>query len=280
MLKLLERNITSIGERLVLLAPPAINLPEYFKNVTIDPDRRRELVAEMQRLRGSIYLHDGALQREHLSPDGTHQTPEDQRSWHLLMLDKQQRVSSCVWYLEHDNTISADQLRVKNCPLGQQEGWHTRLWHAVESELARARKARLRYAEVGGWAVSKRSRCTSEGLLLALGAYSLGRVLGGALGITTATTRHSSSTILRRLGGSPLEVEGLHLPSYYDAKYACEMELLRFDSRRVDAKYVGLVDLLRDKLSHVSVIATGTAAAARGLHGVFDSSYERSEFAA
>jgi hypothetical protein len=280
MLKLLERNITSIGERLVLLAPPAVDLPEYFKNVTIDPDRRRELVAEMQRLRGSIYLHDGALQREQLSPDGTHQTPEDQRSWHLLMLDKHQRVSSCVWYLEHDNTISADQLRVKNCPLGQQEGWHTRLWHAVESELARARKARLRYAEVGGWAVSNRSRCTSEGLLLALGAYSLGRVLGGALGITTATTRHSSSTILRRLGGSPLELEGLHLPSYYDAKYACEMELLRFDSRRVDAKYVGLVDLLRDKLAHVSVIATGTAAAARGLHGVFDASYERSEFAA
>src|SRR6476469_4332170 len=185
MLRLLERNIASIGERLVLLAPPNTDLPEYFRNVTIDSTRRRELVAEMQRLRGSIYLHDGALQSEQLSPDGAHQTPEDQRSWHLLMLDKQQRVSSCVWYLEHENTISPDQLRVKNCPLGRQDGWNTKLSDAVESELSRARNARLRYAEVGGWAVSTRSRCTSEGLLLALGAYSLGRVLGGALGITT-----------------------------------------------------------------------------------------------
>jgi hypothetical protein len=280
MLKLLERNITSIGDRLVLVAPPAIKLPQYFKNVTIDGRRRRELVAEMQRLRGSIYLHDGALQHEQLSPDGTHQTPEDQRSWHLLMLDKGQRVSSCVWYLEHDNTISAEQLRVKHCPLAQQEAWQTRLRHAVESELARARSARLRYAEVGGWAVSKRSRCTSEGLLLALGAYSLGRILGGALGLTTATTRHSSSTILRRLGGSPLEVGGLHVPSYYDSKYDCEMELLRFDSRRVDAKYVGLVELLRKKLAHVSVIATATAAAAQCPELVVNASYTQPQFAA
>ena len=280
MLRLLERNIASIGERLVLLAPPDTELPEYFRNVTIDSSRRRELVAEMQRLRGSIYLHDGALQSEQLSADGAHQTPEDLRSWHLLMLDKQQRVSSCVWYLEHENTISPDQLRVKNCPLGRQDGWNTKLSDAVESELSRARNARLRYAEVGGWAVSKRSRCTSEGLLLALGAYSLGRVLGGALGITTATTRHSSSTILRRLGGSPLEVGGLHLPSYYDSKYACEMELLRFDSRRVDTKYVGLVEMLRHKLEHVSVIAAGAAATARSGNGAFAASFAQPQFAA
>ena len=51
------------------------------------------------------------------------------------------------------------------------------------AELARARHAGLKYAEVGGWAVARESRCTAEGLLLALAAYSLGRILGGALGI-------------------------------------------------------------------------------------------------
>src|SRR5688500_15177380 len=39
MLRLLERNIASIGERLVLLAPPDTDLPEYFRNVTIDSSR-------------------------------------------------------------------------------------------------------------------------------------------------------------------------------------------------------------------------------------------------
>ncbi|MCA1563446.1 MAG: hypothetical protein LC804_25405 [Acidobacteria bacterium] len=247
MLKLIERNIAAAEERLVLLPPPESSVPGDFKNAVVDSRRHNELIAEMQRLRGSIYLQDGAVPSEHLLADGSHQTPEDKKSWHLLMLDKYRRVSSCVWYLEHDNTTSVEQLRVRNCPLVRHDDWRGRLRHAVESELARARRDRLHYAEVGGWAVSPRSRCTSEGLLLALAAYSLGRVLGGALGITTATIRHSSSSILRRLGGSHLEVDGLHLPSYYDPKYKCEMELLRFDSRKPDAKYARLIELLRGK---------------------------------
>jgi hypothetical protein len=71
-----------------------------------------------------------------------------------------------------------------------------------------------------------------------------------------ATVRHSSSTILRRLGGSLLEVGGAMVPPYYDPKYRCEMELLRFDSRRPSAKYGGLIDLLGRNLANVSVIAT------------------------
>src|SRR4029434_5912216 len=111
----------------------------------------------------------------------------------------------------------------------------------------------------GGWAVAKESRCTSEGLLLALAAYSLGRLLGGALGMTTATVRHSSSTILRRIGGSQLEANGSVVPPYYDPKYKCEMELLRFDSRRPNAKFRGVIDLLRDKLANVLVVGSQSA---------------------
>jgi hypothetical protein len=253
MRRLLERNITSIEQRLVLLAPPQGSLPPVFNNVTVDADRRHQLIREMQRLRGQIYLRDGALQPQQLSPDGLHQTPEDEKSWHLLMLNKDSRVTACAWYLEHDNTTTIQKLRLRNCPLGRLEGWRDKLKHAVESEIARARSERLRYAEVGGWAVAKESRCTSEGLMLALAAYSLGRTLGGALGITTATVRHSSSTILRRLGGSHLELDGMAVPPYYDPKYDCEMELLRFDSRRPSAKYASLIEMLKGKLSNVAV---------------------------
>jgi hypothetical protein len=252
-LKLLERNIASIDRRLVLLAPPHVVVPEYFKNVTQDSHRHRELVTQVQQLRGSVYLQDGAIRREQLSPEGLHRTPEDEKSWHLLMLNRSLEVSSCAWYLEHDETANFDQLRVRNCPLNRVEAWREKLWDSVHSELLRARQEKLRYAEVGGWAVTKESRCTSEGLILALAAYSLGRAFGGALGITTATVRHASSTILRRLGGSQLEVKGVKVPAYYDPKYRCEMELLRFDSRRPNAKYAGLIDLLKVKLSNVSV---------------------------
>jgi hypothetical protein len=261
MFKLLERTIDSLDERLVLLAPPA-EVPSFFRDIDANPLRHEMFKKEMQKLRGSIYLDDGAVQREQLSIDGLHETPEDDRSWHLLTVDARERVTGCAWYLEHSGAVRVDDLRVRHCPLTRVKAWREALWKGVESELARARREYLRYAEVGGWAVAKESRCTSEGLLLALAGYSLGRIGGGCLGITTATVRHCSSSILRRLGGSPLEVGGSIIPSYYDPKYRCQMEILRFDSRRPNAKYAGLIELLREKMADVRVVARSAAAPA------------------
>jgi len=256
MLTLLERTITSLDRRLVLLAPQS-RVSGFFKNVENDSRRHRDLVREMQKLRGSIYLQDGALGREQLSAEGLHETDEDEQSWHLLMMDSRQRITGCAWYLEHDvtgTTVRLDDLRVRHSPLARMDEWRDQLKTGVETELSRARREKLRYAEVGGWAVSKHSRCTSEGLVLALAGYSLGRLRGGCLGITTATVRHCSSSILRRIGGAPLEADGAAVPSYYDPRYKCEMEILRFDSRNPAPKFNALIDRLRDKLATVPVI--------------------------
>jgi hypothetical protein len=131
----------------------------------------------------------------------------------------------------------------------------TIFWKAVESDLSLARREKLRYAEIGGWAVAKGSRCTTEGLVLALAAFSFGRLFGGALGMTTATLRHSSARILRRLGGSHLQANGVVVAPYYDPQYGCHMEVLRFDSRQPCAKYSRLIDILKEKLASALVIA-------------------------
>jgi len=254
MLKLLERNVRTIDGRLVLLAPPQTVVPRVFDNVDNDMRFHHALVREVQRMRGGIYLQDGAIERNQLSSDGRHETPEDDKSWHLVILNNQHRVSACVWYREHERATRMEQLRVKNCPLAHVLGWRDTLRNAVESEMSRAKENQLRYAELGGWAVSRERRCTPEGLLLALAAYSLGRLFGGALGITTATVRHASSKILRRIGGSQLEANGALVPSYYDPKYKCEMELLRFDSRCPSPRYAALVEALREKLTRVLVV--------------------------
>jgi hypothetical protein len=255
MLKLLERNITALDERLILLAPPQASAHSHYRNVDIDPRLHHSLLGQMQALRGQVYLQDGAISRRQLS-DGRHQTPEDDRSWHLLMLDARRRVSACVWYMEHPNTIALDSLRVRSCPLAQNESSRSLFRGAIESELKRARRFKMRYAEIGGWAVAPEYRGRSEGLLLALAAYSLGRIAGGALGLTTATVRHASSAILRRIGGSHLMSGEGPVPAYYDPRYNCEMELLRFDSRRPSAKFAPLVEALKDAMAFVPVVAS------------------------
>jgi hypothetical protein len=260
MLSILERNIAAIEQRLVLVAPPSAPIPAFIRSVNPDRSERDRLVREMQRLRGSVYLDDGAVQPSQLSAEGLHETAEDARSWHLLMLNRSGGVNACVWYLEHENPKTIDDLRVRHCPLNSASPWRHSLRQAIAREFEEARRSDLRFAEVGGWAVAAHSRCTAEGLLLALAAYSLGRALGGAIGLTTATVRHASSTILRRLGGSHLKASGQRVPTYFDEKYGCDMELLRFDSRQPSPKYARLVELLKDRLSEVAVVMHASSA--------------------
>jgi len=255
MLKLLERNMAAVEQRLVLVAPPQATIPKLFTRVTVDSVRHERLVSEMQALRGGVYLDGGYLTPEQLAAGGRHKTPEDEKSWHLLITDARGHVSSCGWYLNHENTASVDDLRVRNCPLARVAEWREKLYAAVESEIVRARRAGLYYAELGGWAVSKERRCTSEGLMLALAGYGLSRLLGGAIGITAANVTHASSSILRRLGGSYLEVQGTTIPAYYDPQYNTMIELLRFDSRHPSAKFNGLIDLAKSSLARVPVVA-------------------------
>jgi hypothetical protein len=255
MLRLIESSVASIEQQLVLVAPPQVAFADVFNRVTVDPFRHKQLIREMQRLRGSIYLDEGNVKRHELTADGRHETPEDDKSWHLLMTDPGGRVRSCALYILYENATSIEDLRVRHCPLLKQADWKNRVKGAVESEMARARRAGLRFAELGGWAIAKERRGTAEGLMMALGTYGLARMLGGALGLTTANVAHSCSSILRRLGGAYLEFEGTSIPSYFDPRYSTEIDLLRFDSRSPSTKYANLIDIVRKKLANVSVIA-------------------------
>lgn len=264
MRKLLERTIESIGDRLVLLAPPG-KLSPHFHRIVRDPAEHARRCRDVQLLRGGVYLRDGALRPQDLTSDGLHRTPEDEQSWHVLMVDGQGRLEACIWYLEHDNSVSLDDLRARTCPLALRAGTRDQFREAVETEIALARKEGIRYAESGGWAVSEESRLGTDGLVLALSAFSLGNISGGVRALSTATSRHCSTRILQRLGGSPLAHNGEAIPSYFDPKHRCDMDVLRFDSRRPDPKYLGLVRLLEKQLANVPVVVRAAAAPAHAV---------------
>jgi hypothetical protein len=254
MLKTLERNLNSVDSRIVLVAPSEQSVSGFFDNVHVDTESYNTIVSDVQRFRGSIYLQDGAVQRNQLTADGRHETPEDSKAWHMLLLNNEQKISACALYHEHQNSVEPEDLRVRHCPLAAHSEWAPTLWKAVSGELARARRERLEFAELAGWAVAPESRRTSGPLTMALAVYGFSRRHGGALGMTTATFRHCSAVILQRLGGSRFEIDGTTLPPYYDPRYGCMMEMLRFDSRHPNPKYVGLIDQLRGKLTKVQVI--------------------------
>jgi hypothetical protein len=217
------------------------------------------LLASVQRLRGDIYLEDGAIAPWQLS-DGRHIQGVDERSWHLLVMGEGDRVLACVRYTSHQNCTSPFQLGVLNSALTHDEVWSERLERALANELQEARRRSVDYAEIGGWAIAPELRCTTEALRMALSVYAMGELFGGALGITTATTRHHSSSILRRIGGESLVVDGASVPTYFDPRYQCHMEMLRFDSRRPNPRYTRWINESAGHLRTVAVVSAPSVA--------------------
>jgi hypothetical protein len=253
-MKLTLTNDSTTNRRFILLAPAGAAPRGTFRHVEGDPGWRQELMADMQRLRGRIYLYDGAINQDELTADGRHIQPIDEESWHLLVLSSNGRVLGCTRYLQHHASTPYSRLRVRTAALAHSEQWREGLRCAVEKELENARQSGFSYVEVGGWALDETLRGSTDALRSVLFTYAWSHVMGGCLGLSMATHRNGSAAILRRIGGRPLEWDGAELPPYYDPHYKCEMEVLRFDSRLPSKKYSHIIDIMKTEIPSVPVI--------------------------
>lgn len=239
---------------LLLLAPPQARIPDSFRSVAHDPDRYEDLLHQTQALRGSIYLEDGAIHKGHLTA-GRHVTRGDRHSWHLLVLDDAGKVCGCTHYRHHAPDVAFSQLTAAESSLALCSTWGDLTRTAVEEELALSRSLDLPFVEVGGWAMAEEIRGTVEALRMVLASYAFFRTFGGAVGLATATTRHSSASILRRIGGRPLKCMGQLIPSYLDSNYNCEMEMLRFYSWAPNPRYDGWIREIGWQILKIPVIS-------------------------
>lgn len=246
--------VSSGSRRLVLLAPAHGVIPASFTGVRPNSNRYHDLLAKMQELRGKVYLEDGAIQPSQLE-NGRHRLGSDEKSWHLLVLDESREVRGCIRCREHSSDIDPQELTVSHSALARSMEWKRPLENAVRTELALARRLGCGIVELGGLALDQVIRGTTEALRLALAMYALCQQLGGAVGLSTVTQRHCSASILRRIGGRPLESSGAHLPAYYDPLYDCQMEVMRFYSWDPNPRYRLWVDDIKAELGEVPVLA-------------------------
>ena len=246
-----------------VLPPVSETVSDAFHDVQFSTRRHDELLAQMQRLRGQVYLQDGAITQDALTSDGRHATSVDHHSWHVLSLDHEGKVVACLRYLEERSATVFDDLLVRHAALAQCPVAGVRFRRSVERAMSPARQMRIGFGEVGGWAVAEERRHTLESLRIILATYGLLQLLGSAAGVATATVRHGSSTILRRIGLTALQADGEDLAPYYDPNYSCEMEVLQFDSRFPNPKYLDQVRQLSMCLANAPVICRETRAPER-----------------
>ncbi len=201
-----------------------------------------------------MYLKDGAIQPWELDDDARFHMPGDEQCWHLLLVDDNKDVIGCARYLVHDENVRYEKLRVSHSALAKDSVWGAKLRDAVEADLQRARLERLSYVEVGGWALAEEWRNTRAALEILVGSFALGELWGGCLGSCTATVRHGSSSILRRIGGTSLQTAADTIPAYDDPDYGCVMEVLRFDYRSPAKRFMPFINQLKAKLAKSPVL--------------------------
>ncbi len=248
----------STSRELLLLAPSQRAVPDGFANVRVDAKQHAEMLAETQKLRGRVYLQDGAIKPWHLV-DGRHRLESDRTSWHLLVLDGNAQVCGCKRYKEYPAGTSFRELGVAQSALALSREWSEKLSGAIDAELDLSKRLDCPVSELGGWALDEEIRGTAEALRMVLATYALTQQLGGAIGLSSATRRHGSASILRRMGGRPLEWRGSALPAYYDPQYECEMELLRFYSWAPNPRYSVWIEEIKETLRTAAVITNVAA---------------------
>jgi hypothetical protein len=251
--------LNTVFRKLLLLAPAGARIPESLDQdrVSCNARRHEDYLDDVQRLRGRIYLEDGAIREGDLL-DGRHVVESDSASWHLLVLDHEGRTCGCVRYRDHGGPVGFSELTAARSSLASCPEWGARMRTAVEEELLLSEALELPFVEIGGWALDDGIRGTVEALRMVLGAYAFAREFGGAVGLATATVRHSSASILRRIGGQPLEHLGKTVPPYADRQYNCQMELLRFHSWALNPRYDPWISQMTEEIRGIAVISAGS----------------------
>ena len=239
--------------RLVLLAPTSETISHSLHPVSDNHRRYEDLLRQVQCLRGAAYLEDGAIGEQEMK-GGRHMAEGDRESWHLLVMSNFGNVLGCVRYRKYDAGVSYSDLFASKCPALTSGKWSASARAAVEEELALAKNLDIPFAEVGGWALDPSIRGSVEALRMILGIYALSHEFGGAIGLATATTRHSSSSILQRMGGRRFEHDGVEIPAYLDAHYNCEMELLRFHSWAPNPRYLDWIGQMREEIRSTPIV--------------------------
>lgn len=239
-----------LGTMTFSILPPRMgSVPSSLEQWQVDSVTHENQIAEIQRFRGAVYLADGAIPADAIDPDGRHRSTFDYKCWHLLIHDAEGELHGCIRLRRYERGVKLTELHL--APVLDRMNPAEALVHreAIESLISEATHAGIGVSEVGGWAVSETARRSVASIALALGVWSLGRLLGDSIAIAPTTTKHHTVRIHHRLGGFALRRDGVALGSFYDDFHQCEMEMVAFDSRRVADRHAPLVAAIQAYLT-------------------------------
>ena len=230
-----------------ILAPSRKDVPKAIAYAAHASQDHQKLMHALQMLRGGVYREYAGIAAT-LLPDGRHWHALDDQSWHILLEDAEGTVVGCARY--RPILVGFEQLICSKAAVAQSPVTGPVFRSAFAQQFADAKRRGIHYGEASAWALSEKARCSTAAVNIALMSFALAEWLGGGVGLTTASTRHHASLILRRLGGSPLA----GFAPYYEPMFDCSIELLHFDISNLEVRYQAKVDEMREQLRQTLIL--------------------------
>ena len=206
-----------------------------------------ELMFGLQMLRGNVYREYAGIAAT-LQPDGRHHHPLDEQSWHIILQDAEGEIVGCARYRPIHGGF--EQLICSKAAIALSPVTGPVFRSAFAQQVSDARRRGLHYGEASAWALSEKARCSTAAVNIALMSFALAEALGGGVGLTTASTRHHASLILRRLGGSSLA----GFAPYYEPMFDCSIELLHFDISQLEPRYESKLAEMREEVQNAPLL--------------------------
>jgi hypothetical protein len=234
--------------RLELIAPERCPVDPAFTRVSTDHRAYRRRLDELQRFRGGVYVDEGFLRRQDLDTTGRHYSALDRRRWHLLVVNAADDIKACVSLRFYSKVPDVERLTLHEVLHRSTGGRLAMYQRAVRQLMDESADKGLTFGEVGGWAVSPDVRNGAATVATILAAWSLPRIFGcgESLWVATVGKGKRAERILSRMGGFRLCDAQRPLPSFFDAGYNSEIEILGFDSRHpCPAAVEGIDELCR-----------------------------------
>ena len=211
----------------------------------LDDDAYDAKLAAVQRLRGRVYLADGAIPASALDATGRHRSDVDPLSWHVLAERRDGSLCGCIRTTVHstvEELESGPLFRLLNRTAPDVRAAHLAAIHAAIDVSGDHRSF-----EVGGWATDENERRSLLPVYLALSCWSMIRLQGLTVAFAATTDRHGSSSMLVRLGMFPVRHDERPLTPFHDSAYGCWMQILQATDQPAPA-YDDVVCRLEEQL--------------------------------
>ena len=232
--------------RFRILAPSRIEFPKSLTHEVVSSELHPKLMFDLQKLRGSVYREYAGIAST-LLPDGRHFHKLDASSWHILLEDAELGVVGCARY----RPISTfEDLICSKAAVALSPETGPVFRSMFDKQVADARRLGMHYGEASAWALSETARCSTAAINIALMGFALAEWLGAGICITTASTRHHASLILRRLGGTPFA----GFEPYYEPMFDCLIELLQFETASLQPRYLVKLEEMRAELRRTPIL--------------------------